>query len=247
MVTAIRKIFITLLITTVFSLSAKERSLDLFAQAHSAFEQGDVDQAIEKYVAIPDKGPAVWYNLGNCYYQKNDHARAIVCWQRSLPGASWKQYGDVQHNINTVSQSLGIKKPDSLIDMLIDRAAHTVPIWFVQWLFIISWWLLFILFWYRQRIHFFYTMLSIALAFLILSGIIAWVQFKHTTQNRGIVVTKNLALHAGPNHGYHGLGNVAYADTVALLEHRDGWYKVAKNDATGWVWATGIEPIEPLS
>lgn len=228
-------------------IDARQESSDLFAQANEAFEQGQIDQAIEQYVAIPDKGPAIWYNLGNCYYQKKDSARALVCWQRSLPGASWKQYADVQHNIAIVSQSLGIEKPFSTVSLLVDRAAHTIPIWLVQWLFLLSWWALFMLYWFKIRMRFLPLIYTALLTLMILFGILAWVQFTHTTQQRGVIVTKNLALHAGPNHGYHGLGTVRYADTVQLLEHKDGWYKIAKDDATGWAWATGIEPIEPLT
>jgi tetratricopeptide (TPR) repeat protein len=65
------------------TLSA-QTAQELFLRANEQYRAGDFDTALATYQKISPKGAAVWYNMGNCAFQKNDQARATLYWQRAL-------------------------------------------------------------------------------------------------------------------------------------------------------------------
>lgn len=69
------------------------------AEADSAYAAEQYDKAIELYTALLKNGehPAVYYNLGNCYYRTGKMADAILNYERALllqPGNS-----DIRFNL----------------------------------------------------------------------------------------------------------------------------------------------------
>jgi len=220
---------------------------ELFNKANSAYQSGQIEQALEHYSAITHKGSAVWYNMGNCYYQQQDLARAIVCWQRSLPASSYHDYNDAQNNIANAARLLGIQENNGSFFDFFNAIASAVPIWIMQWLLLIVWFCLWLILFYRYRIRFFYlSFFGIFVAVLFL-GLVVYMQWRNEKYQHGVVVATNMVLQVGPNHGYHGVGSMAYGETVDLIEQRPGWYKIAKNEKYGWVDASAIELVESVS
>lgn len=64
-----------------------ESATALFQKGNESYEAGNFDQAIEKYERIVDlgiKNSKVFYNLGNAYFRKNQHGKAILNYRRAL-------------------------------------------------------------------------------------------------------------------------------------------------------------------
>jgi tetratricopeptide (TPR) repeat protein len=61
---------------------------EVFLKGNVAYLAGNIDGALKLYQTIDPKGPAVWYNLGNCYYRIGNYPEAIVAWRRAQKDAS---------------------------------------------------------------------------------------------------------------------------------------------------------------
>jgi tetratricopeptide (TPR) repeat protein len=57
----------------------------LYKQGNGSYENGDVDQAIvyyKKATELDDKKAEAWYNLGGCYFVKNDDVKGMLAWEK---------------------------------------------------------------------------------------------------------------------------------------------------------------------
>lgn len=59
---------------------------ELFLQANQLYTQKQYQKALELYGQMPAKGPAVWYNMGNCAHQLHDDLHALLYWKRAEHG-----------------------------------------------------------------------------------------------------------------------------------------------------------------
>ena len=99
---SIRKNFvIPLLFLTSFSGYSKDE--ELFLHANKCYEKQECDKALELYQSMNCKGPAAWYNMGNCCYQLDNYVDAMVCWKRAQRGASYHDCLDIEHNEQEVN------------------------------------------------------------------------------------------------------------------------------------------------
>ena len=72
---------------------------ELFLQAQKQYEQKNFDKARELFASIPNKGEAVWYNLGNCAYKMQDFQAALVYWNcAEYSATTFKQLRDIWQN-----------------------------------------------------------------------------------------------------------------------------------------------------
>ena len=73
-------------IICIGSASAQSNA-ELFAQAGSAYNRGDWQEAIDNYRRILSKGEAsasLYYNLANAYYKTEDVAHSIYYYEKAL-------------------------------------------------------------------------------------------------------------------------------------------------------------------
>ncbi|MEJ2584649.1 MAG: tetratricopeptide repeat protein [Robiginitalea sp.] len=74
-------------LTLFFGMSAMAQEDSLFNQATEAYNQGRYDEAISNYQKILESGKhsaAVYFNLGNSYYKKNEIAPSIYYYEKAL-------------------------------------------------------------------------------------------------------------------------------------------------------------------
>jgi tetratricopeptide (TPR) repeat protein len=218
---------------------------ELFLHGNKAYHQTAFAQALEWYSRIPTKGPGVWYNMGNCYYQIGDLSRAIVCWHRACAGASIVLYRRAQNNIARAYTQLGQSYVRSWGARCNDWV-YTFPLgvlqllWAILWICI--WWLI------GRRKYTWPTMMRVSLLILgLVYGAIVLAYRYYEQQPYGIVVVSAAPLAVGPHEQYHAVGQVTIADQVQLIEKRDKWYRVARGNTQGWIIADAIEVIIPVS
>lgn len=85
------KKILLLILVCVFSLSVARAEIinpvELVAEAAMAYEQGNYEEASQKYEMLVDafKGaPDLYYGLGNAYYKQQNFAKAILNYERCL-------------------------------------------------------------------------------------------------------------------------------------------------------------------
>ena len=78
---------ILLVLTLSFGLQAAAQENPLFSKATEAYNKGRYDEAISYYEQILESGShsaAVYFNLGNSYYKKNEIAPSIYYYEKAL-------------------------------------------------------------------------------------------------------------------------------------------------------------------
>ena len=71
----------------IFFLISQSQDDVIFDQGNSSYNQGNYNEAIEKYTSIINNGyesSELYYNLGNAYYKINDIANSIFYFEKSL-------------------------------------------------------------------------------------------------------------------------------------------------------------------
>src|SRR6185369_5044389 len=88
----------------VFGTNNEER----FLSAIDAYKHEQYERALDLNESIPDKGRAVLFNMGNCYWELNKPIDAVVCWRRAQRGAPRAEYDAAQKNIDGAYVEAGV-------------------------------------------------------------------------------------------------------------------------------------------
>jgi tetratricopeptide (TPR) repeat protein len=90
MVRTIRKKYIIIFFiwTVTFASIFAGQAEELFLRGNKYYAEKDYNNALETYDMIDQKGCAVLYNMGNCYYRQENYPYALVYWARAEIGAN---------------------------------------------------------------------------------------------------------------------------------------------------------------
>ena len=97
------KIFIFLFFICANLYSSMEH--EEFLRANSLYQQKKYREALKSYELIKKKGPATWYNMGNCYFRIEDYSHAIVCWRRAQKYVSCKKFDQIEQRIGRLVEA----------------------------------------------------------------------------------------------------------------------------------------------
>ena len=207
---------------------------ETFLKGNAAYLAGNIDDAIKFYKSMEPKGPAVWYNLGNCYYGNGDYPQAIVYWSRAQKDAPWRDNTMLESYIVQAYDQLGIAHDVSLMTsmhILIKRVSALFSMFVLQILFLCCFVLLFYLL--RCKRYYIVTVLS---SLVIIIGVLCIVKYREQKYPYGIVTKSSISVYAGPGQDYARLTEARMLDRVRVYESRDGWLKVKINQfGYGWI------------
>jgi tetratricopeptide (TPR) repeat protein len=218
---------------------------EFFLRGNKAYAQKNYDDAFAAYEMVSKKGSAVYYNMGNCCFHKNDYAQALVYWSRAEVGATPQEYAAILQNKNYVAHLLGKENSVSTQQKIFSFFQNFLPyisLLILQFLFLLCWYLCLFLMG-KQQIRLKRIMLSSLSIAMIFCGSLLKVHYMQQDQQGGIVVKKDAQLLVGPDKGFQALCPLMYAHNVAVKEKRDGWYKIQYADMIGWVEADVIQII----
>jgi tetratricopeptide (TPR) repeat protein len=228
----------------------------LMDSALSAYSAGMFGMALEYYRYVIDslheESAALYYNMGNASFRRNDLASAILYYEKALKLAP--NDDDIIFNLG-LSNSRIPDKIESVPEMLLVR-------------------------WYKKITHLltpnhwaYITLgaLAVALIFLALyfvaynivirkigfwMGVVAFLFFifsltishqtakEQTTQNTGIVFSASLTVKSSPEESSADLFVLHEGTKVWILDQLNRWYKIKiANGSVGWIPATEIEVI----
>ncbi len=208
-----------------------------FLHANSLYAHGDYDAAQRLYESIDNKGAAVWYNLGNCYYHLERYPEALVCWKRSLANGRSAWYADVESNSKHVQEILGIRECNGWYEPLFRGIMnYSLFCWQLLVLVILITVCIVILFFDTKKYKFvvgtFLILLCIATSSL---GIKHWGLSK-----KNAIVAQETSLVAGTDERFSKLATLIKGEEIRVYEKQGKWVKVATNEATGWILEDNI-------
>ena len=225
-------------------VEAKEAQ-ELFLEANQLYEQGQYQEALERYAKIKNKGSAVYYNMGNTLYYLGQYTKALVAYHRAQRDASVAQLVALDHNIQVMHEKLGRAREASVLESMA-RQVKRVPFLFLQFLLVMSWCLFLYFFWQWYERKQFIMLLSVAVLIIVLLGM---VQLKYTARSQvhAVVMTQD-ALRVGPNEQFHVRGMVQEGNHVHIVSEQkmnNGalWYRVQQAGHCGWLPAERVEVI----
>jgi tetratricopeptide (TPR) repeat protein len=218
---------------------------EFFLRGNKSYAQKNYDDAFNSYELISKKGSAVYYNMGNCCFQKGDYAQALVYWSRAQVGATSQEYASIVRNKEYVMHLLDKESAVSTQQKIFSFLQSLLPyisLLILQILFLLCWYLCLFLMG-KQQIRLKRMILSSLSIAMIFCGSLLKIHYMQKEAQGGIVVKKDGQLLVGPDKGFQTLCPLMYAHNVAVKEKRDGWYKIQYADMIGWVEADMVQII----
>ena len=219
-----------------------ETAQKLFVPAARAYNAGSFKKALEMYQAMHEKGPGVWFNMGNCFFALQKYPQAVVAFKRARRGAPSALLKAIDQHMHASYGQLGKQNDQNWFLATIEPWAYIVPPFLYQLLFLISWYALWGVIIRRRNIRFHLFFLITFSLLLMFFGSVLLVHYDAHIHAKGIVI-KESKLFAGPHEQYDALKELSLLEDVHITETRKSWYKVTTQNQTGWVPAGFIETV----
>ncbi len=235
-------LFFIMLMAPLFAHANKQ---EIFLRANKSYHDGDFQQALVIYESIEKKGRAVWYNMGNCYYELADYSRALVCWKRAQRGAPRKESVEIEGNMRRALKKLGKPTDERFVTRtynLVTRSTEFGSLFFFQILFFIFWYSLFLVGLIRRFGFARFAVKSVGSLCVAILGVVVIVKTMEYGSFQAIVVEQT-PLFVGPNERYQRIATLTHADRVVIAERAHEWCKVRTHDAVGWIPEKALEVI----
>lgn len=219
---------------------------ETYLKAHAAYQARDWPKALSLYESINPKGPAVWYNIGNCYFNQEKFPEAIVSWRRAQKNLSWTDYKKIEQYIQDSYNAMGVNYETDGITALKNFFAWSsskISLLILQLLFLACWF--FLLWLLPQLIAQKKYVQVIALCMITAAtATLCYVRYHKQNYPYGIVIKKTISVYAGPGRDYAPLATAQTLDIMRLQLQRDNWLKVyARQFGYGWVHADDLALI----
>jgi hypothetical protein len=234
----------------------------LYTEAGDLYQAGQYKQAVQLYQQIVAQGVengAVFYNLGNAYFQSGQLGRAMVNYHRAL--RYLPRDDDVATNL-AYARSL---RQDEIERDPVGRELYSRPLWeqrifgFTERLtlnecgqavsvayFVFLAFLFVRLFWTSDlgRLLARYGLGVSVLAGLYLGAGLGWKMVAQARDARGVVVAEEVKVRNGPGEHAAVVFQVHDGAELTLHERREGWLRVSLTpNQTGWVRAGEVEAV----
>jgi len=245
----------TAIIVCVFCFNAHASGVsDLksdFIRANDLYKDSQYAQAIVIYEAILKSGYAsgnLYYNLGNCYFKKNELGRAMLNYERALvfiPGDS-----DLRSNYDYLRSTLNLGAKDSAGGrgaLWLDRISQAFTIDGLTLFLALLFWIIFFgiavaMFYPRFRMVLKPWLIGLGVLFLCGGGIL----FRNIDQfnQAAIVVSKEAEVKFEPAQSATTYFKLTEGEKLQVLELSGGWLKIKRLDGKiGWMADAALERV----
>lgn len=232
----IGRFFIALLL--YFSCTSGQEEISL--KANELYLQKQYEHAAILYNSINNKGPAVWHNLGNCYWYLQRYKDAFIAYSRALKNANLSDI-DFLKNQKKQSYSCWTGNEESGVSWREWVGLQCNIFTLFQWQVIcIIVWSIGIFFLYRWRYKAWYKKYVVFYLFVLLSIFFIMRCAYRLHQLQGIVVAKT-KLFIAPRNDVYSVKDVIPGDTIIIINAHKEWTKVNAQGVVGWIPSTDYE------
>ena len=205
-------------------------------KAHSYYQEGVHDKALEIYQQIKPQTPAVLYNRGNAAYKMGNEKEAVIFWSRAAQNARGDILRAAVSNRDLVLKKWGARPDSRFVQWYTTLSSpfHRVPI--------LAWQILFLailcILCARSGVWFstgrYKTLISIG-SICIIIGSLFIQYYHHKNLSIGFIAYDKVGMYAGPDEQYQVIMPLIKGSQVIVLSERDGFSKVRYHKAIGWV------------
>jgi tetratricopeptide (TPR) repeat protein len=216
------------------------------------YNNGKFDQALKickDQINLSAPNPDWLYNLGNCYFQKGDLAKAMVCYERAL--RLMPRDSDILENLNFVRRKLFLPEvyqtnaPIELVKFIRDYLRPD------EWLliFCIGWFMIFTSLIIRRvsltRVWFISCSVAVVLCIISSAAYISETTSLYNSKN-AVVVERNVKVFSLPTKDSPDAGfTLNSGDSVKIQENVQNWIRVRKGKTEGWINTNKAEQVWP--
>lgn len=242
-------IFVMITVASCLAKSQNSKWEEVFFKANQAYKEGHFRKAIDGYNRLIQSGHEnghIYYNLGNAYSRLDEIGRAILNYERArlfIP-----RDPDLRFNLHYVRDKVQDAIPETqssittaffwLRSLSLDEVLFSFVV-----LNFFFWTILFIRLFLRTEWT--YYLFVILLVFWVITGLsfgLKWYQVE--TDNRVVVLDKEVSILAGPDMKDTVLFKLHEGDMVHHERSEDGWYLISLPDGKrGWINAKAVESI----
>ncbi|WP_340066362.1 SH3 domain-containing protein [Ascidiimonas aurantiaca] len=252
------KQFLCLLFLLIIPLTGFGQNTQLFEEASKAYNEGDYETAIEKYMAILDNGEhsaSLYYNLGNAHYKLNHIAPSIYYYEKALLLAP--DDPDVQNNIlfaRNMTLDAIEPLPQTGIARLLEKSIGKLSyntwaiIAITAMIFFVASFLLYY-FSYRRNYKRAFFIVSLSTLFLVFFSVfMGFHEYNKVQNNRpAIVFAEETLVKSEPNPNSEEVFRLHEGTKVQVLEIFQEWSKIQLADGKiGWLSTDDIKEIKTL-
>ena len=227
----------------VFMTCAYANDQELFLQANELYKEKNYQQACALYNNIKHKGPATWYNMGNCAYQMGDVSCALVYWRMANRGASHSLRKAIAHNSAHAREKDAALQSVTLAEEIVDAlcmCSSYVSLFMWQIIVLLGW----IVGWYVFMHHRTRQLLLVIIIIInLISGLLLLVRFWEMNRVTACVTQPGITLFAGPNTCYHAVGTVDEVACVHVQSVEGEWCQICYKQLLGWVPKAKLELV----
>ena len=235
--------------------SAQLSNEELFAQAGSAYNRGDYQEAVDNYQRILAKGKAsasLYYNLANAYYKQEEVAPSIYYYEKALQLAPEDKA--IQTNLR-YAQQMALDEIVPLPKIWSQRVVAALSRWNSpngwggwaigsMWLFVGC----FFGYYFLQQIRYkrlFFTLMIVALFVSVASFFLGKTVSKYTEANHyAILFDKEVRLYEQPNTYSKEVFALHEGTKVEILDKVQEWYKLKVADGRiGWAKKHSVKKL----
>ena len=232
--------------------SADAATVNAANQLYVSGHYGEAARIYEQELARGVQDSAVYFNLGNAYFQQGDMGRAVLNLQRAADLAP--RDADIQTNLELARQQtteLFAVEPEGPVAILAaitnwmtlnEAAVLVLVLWFLLGFFILA---------YREASgprgrRMMQTLALVVLILMLLAGVsLASRSFLQQTQPPGVVVTPSVAISDGPGAGSASGYNLNGGTKVNVIDQQGEWVRLDMPQGAGEIWvpAESVEPV----
>lgn len=223
---------VCLIFLMLFVSLCARNAQETFLRANKLYEEKEYIKALQEYQSIEKKGPAVYYNMGNCYYHIGNETQALICYKRAKKDAKNNLIDNCNYNIDLIAHP-GEVSHFSWFASLCNKQINRFSLLMIQLLFLILWllfcWLLYTRKQFKNKL-----MVCGAFLFLVPLSFVLYEKYKSVCHLKGIVCFET-SLYAGPNTQYHVRQTLLAMQEVEIQQEKDKWFKIRYNKNVGWI------------
>ncbi len=234
---------------TMFSIDGRAGDSEaLFLEANRLYKEKKFQDAMNRYLKIPQPSAVVNFNLGNCAYNLGRLGYALLYFRRAQREWGFFNRGELLSNIALIKDKL--RPADEKVRFAFLKAAkgsitsllRAIPLGVLQLIFLLLWIFLFIylkvLYKEKQKI------IIVPLFFLVaLFGVFLVIKYSLDSRRYAVVIRTEGKLLSGPDEKFQLLVMLPEGSEVVVTKASDGYVKIKRGSQIGWIRREFIKEV----
>ncbi len=217
----------------------------MFNRASRIYNEGNKDEALDLYMSMLQNGinsSSVYYNIGNIYMEKEQYAKAILYYEKSLRLVGYDK--DLQNNIRFAYRNVGSDesyKSYNVAYFPLFFYMNKISVIFVLISTLVLFFVILFLFIFDLKIK--YSRKNILVTFLsiFIFSFVIYLGYNYVlSENFLIIQSSEGYIRDGASENSKNIYNLSLGEKIRIIESHENWYYV-KIDSGRYGWIVALD------